>query len=212
MALNREQRRAMMAQELEGDEREVAAVDAVDPVVTPPSPVVSLTADQLQQIITSAVTAAVQATSHGPQGDIASAITDALRHNRTPIPENDASKYHGVSHYNPEGKDVPRPALPCEMWLGVWNEDTGRATPWRELEPDMLTNDEIRGLSQIEPGVYGLTKSDGRPTPVRVTDDKDAFGNLRRRVIAFTKEQLDREHKNELGTLVTFHQRLVAVA
>lgn len=200
----------MMAAELDNPEGEID-MDTPDP--TPPdapAPAVTLTMDQIQGMISAAVSAV--AGQQSQTGDIAAAIGDALRNNRQPIPENTDKDYHGRSEYNPEGNAAPRPQLPCDYWFAVWDPNDRRAYPIREIEASMITNDEIRELAQIQPGTYTMEKSDGRKVVVNVVDQMDSFGNILRRSLAFPREQFDKEHRNELGPLKTFARRMEPVA
>lgn len=219
MGLSKSQRRALAAEALGDDVGDVMNVDEIDPVeprasVAPvAAPAITLSPDQLQALVTSAVSAAVSAVgASAPTGDFGKQIGDALRDNRQPIPENTDQDYHGRSEYNPEGKAVPRPTLPCEYWFAVWDAKERRASPVREIEPATITNEEIRELSQIAPGAYALEKSDGRPVAVNVVDQLDGFGALLRRHLAFPLEQFSKEHRNELGPLKTFHRRMTPLA
>lgn len=207
MGLNKSQRRALAAEAL-GDDLGEIDMDAVDQ--TPAPPTVTLTLEQIQGMISAAVSAA--AGQSAVSSDIGTQIAEALRNNRQPIPENTDKDYHGISEYNPEGKAAPRPELPCPYWFAVWDAEEKRAYPVREMEPATLTNDEIRELAQIVPGKYTMKKSDGARVPVNVVDQVDGFGEILRRQIAFPRNQFDKEHRNQLPILLDFHRLMEPVA
>lgn len=210
MALNREQRRALMAQELGGDEIAVEQVDVVDaPVVAPVvAPSAGLPPEQIAAI--AQIVAATLAAMPQNGGDVGDQIARALRDNRQPIPENTDKDYHGRSHYHPGGIDVPRPVLAVPTFLGLWDLDTGKPIPRYPIEEGMSTDAEIEALNKVQPGVYEIQRNDGSPVLARVVDVRDAMDNVRHRVIAFPPQQFEKEHRNSLPSIAAIAGQLVA--
>lgn len=224
MALTREQRRAMLAQELDGGEVEVDATATVDapPLAphVPPAPLgagtateppavsgsapLALTIEQLQAIVSAAVASA------GGGGDVGAQISRALRDNRQPIPENTDAQYHGRSHYHPAGKEAPRPTLDHPLFLGIWDTTSGKAVARYPIDLAMSTDDEIVALNSIAPGTYQVKRNDGATTLARVVDIKDAMDTVIRRVIAFPLQQFEKEQRNTLPPLDVLASQLVA--
>ncbi len=212
MALNREQRRALLKQSIAGeDDVEVDQLEDDPPSkatsVTPaaaPTQAMTLSVEQLQAIVTAAVQAAGSA-----GGDVGAQISRALRDNRQPIPENTDAQYHRKSHYHPAGTDAPRAALDHDLFLGVWDMQSGKAVPKFPIDEKMSTDDEIVALNSIVPGTYEVQRNDGVKTLARVVDVKDGMDNVLRRVIAFPLQQFEKEHRNTLPPLVTLAQQLV---
>lgn len=212
MALNREQRRAMLAQELDGGDVAVVDVDAVDPVpATEPvvAPAITLTLEQLQSLMTTAATAAVQAAGAQGGGDIGGQIAQAIKQNRDRIPEVTDADYHGRSHYHPDGKAVPRPVLAHPMYLGLWDEHE-KPVPRYPIEDSTSTDAEIEALNSVVPGEYTIERNDGSKVLARVVDVRDGMNNIRHRVIAFPPQQFEKEHRNGLPSLLRLAQQLVA--
>lgn len=184
----RDERRAATAAELGID---------LDPL--PPSPALAITAEQLTAI----VTAAVQAAGMGGGSDVGAQITQALRDNRQPIPENTDADYHGRSHYNPEGKAGDRQPLAQDVFLGVWDQKTGQATGVFPVPESVCTNVEIDALNRLVPGVYTVTRNDGATVPAHVVDQKDDHDRVLRRVVAFPQVQFTKETFNTLPPMKT---------
>ena len=210
MALNREQRRAMLAQELDGEETAVEQVDVVDaPVVAPvaPAPVAVMAPEQIAAIaqIVAATLAAMPQNS-----DVGEQISRALRDNRQPIPENTDASYHARSHYHPGGIDVPRPMLAVPTFLGLWDLETGKAIPRYPIEEGLSTDAEIEALNKVQPGSYTIARNDGSEVLARVVDVKDAQDHVRHRVIAFPPQQFEKEHRNALPSIASIAAQMVA--
>jgi hypothetical protein len=74
------------------------------------------------------------------------------------------------SHFNPLGeRDHPRDELKCQMfWAGY------------KMTKDNLRQSEIELLNRIDPGVYRVTKADGRTIPFTVVARTDDTGKLDR--------------------------------
>lgn len=215
MALNREQRRAMLAQELDGEDVAVVDVDAVDPAPEPvaapvaPPQTLTLSLEQLQSLMTTAATAAVQAAGVQGGGDIGSQISQAIKENRDRIPEVTDADYHRRSHYHPAGKDAPRPVLIHPMYLGLWDEHE-KPVPRYPIEDSTSTDAEIDALNNVVPGEYTIERNDGSKVLARVVDVRDGMNNIRHRVIAFPPQQFEKEHRNGLPSLLRLAQQLVA--
>lgn len=199
MALNREQRRALLKSELDGDAAEVVNVDTVDPspVVETPAPVaspaVALTQDQF---------AALLAAIGNGNGNIGSQIAEAIQANRQPIPENTPDQYHARSVYHLAGKDEPVIPLKSDMWLGVWDHEQGKAIPAYELHSSLLTDAERAALNTLTPGRAEVTLTDGSTTPARIVAQEDDLGNLSRMVIAFPRSFYGKDSRNTLPPYV----------
>lgn len=210
MALNREQRRALLASEIDGREIEASDVETVEPVAVvsaPDAPVVA-PAEAPPAWLAPLLAAITQAQQGQGIGD---AIANALRENRTPMPENTPDQYPAMSVYHPGGKDVPRPSLDVPTFLGVWDADSGKALPKFPMEDTLMTDQEIRAINAIAPGSYLVERTDGQKVPVTVAVLLDALGAPRRRVLAFPQIQFDKENRNTLPRLETLATQLVGV-
>jgi hypothetical protein len=92
------------------------------------------------------------------------------------------------SHYNPDGdRDFPRPDLKCQIvCTGV------------RLHKDCLTRTEIDLFNRLEPGVYRVTKADGRSIPFTVTEKVDEGGKRERLNISYPCKS-NEERSNHLS-------------
>lgn len=211
MRMNREQRKALMRQELEGGDVDVQQVDSVDvrpePVADSPSLVAGVDPNLIAQI---AAAVAVAMQQQGAQS--ADVIAQALRDNRKPIPENTDAEYHGRSHYHPEGKDTPRPELARETWRGSWNHEERKANPREKFDPSQLRDDEIETINALTPGDYEIERLDGVKTMFHVVDQDDAQGKPFRRILAFPAQMYQKEHKNAVPDLKSIRRQLLTVA
>lgn len=212
----RAERRAALAQELNDEAPDVTPDDTLpDPLPVPLAPVgdstpgapISLTADQLQSIITTAVTAAVGAMGAG-NGNIGGQIADALRANRTPIPEIPFSEFPNKSFYHPAGNAEPRPTLRAPYYLGVWDQASGKAIPVFPIDDKLMTDDEIHAHNQLRPTTGRLQRTDGTAIAARVVEVENASGELHRVVIALPLSAYDRDHRNSLPGLLDIATQL----
>lgn len=208
--MTREQRKALVA----GDEAE-APMDSVDPVTipappkaaeTPAAPGVTLTFDQLKELIALA--------SQG-NASVGAQMAEALKSSRQPKPENAIDEYHGISHYHPGGKDVPRPELRAEMWYAVWDAAEGKAKTTYPLDGRQMRDDEIEALNAVTAGTYMVTRSDGSKVQCRVIERVNQMGTVDRVLFTFDPQVFDKEHKNSLGQIANaqgtgFVQQMVA--
>jgi len=207
MALSREQRRQMLAQEVHGVETEVDAIMLDAPAPAPPEPVAvpaqAPTADMaaLVQMLAAALQGANQSTSDQ--------IAQALRDNRKPIPENTDAEYHGRSHYHPAGKDAPRPSLTVETWCGAWDHDEQKASPKWRYEEGMLRDDEIETLNALPVGEHRVERNDGQVETVRVVDQRNAEGQVYRRVLAYPRHLFLKEHANQIPHLASVRRQVL---
>lgn len=211
MGLNREQRRQLLAQEIDGTETTVESVDAVD--TSSPSAVaapvaVGVDAQTIAQIVAATVAAMRQASIE----NVGDAVAQAIRDNRKPMPENTDAEYHGRSHVHPEGKDAPRPTLDVETWCGSWDHESGKASPKWRYDETSLRDDEIRTLNELPVGEYRMERLDGTPIVMRVVDVVNALGERHRRVICYPKQQFQKEHANQLPDLKAVRRQVVTVA
>jgi len=205
MALNREQRRKMLEDSIDGKETDVQDVDTSDPV---PAPIVAAPVAGVDpQMIAQIVAATVAAMQQNGQSS-ADAIAQALRDNRKPIPENTDAEYHGRSHWHPEGNATPRPTLARETWRGSWHHEDRKAHPREKFEEALLRDDEIETLNALQPGEYPIERLDGAPTRLYVIDQQDAYGNDFRRIVAFPAMMFQKEHKNQVPDLKNIRRQL----
>lgn len=214
----RAERRAALQQELSPDAPDVTFEDTLpDPVPTPlvtaPSMgQVSLTAEALQGIISTAVTAAMSALGTG-NANIGEQIADALKQNRQPIPENGIADFPNKSVYHPAGTLAePKPTLRAPHFLGVWDQDTGKAIPVFPVDDKMMRTDEIHAANAMVPGVYEIGRTDGSKIRARVVEIEDATGAIHRVVIALPLSAYDRDHRNTLPSMLSLAQQLTPAA
>lgn len=207
MRMNREQRRQMLAESVDGVETEVQDVDAID---TPPSvpetiPVpAGVDAQMIAQIVAATVAAMQQA--NGQNGD---ALAQAIRDSRKPIPENTDAEYHGISHWHPTGNAAPRPELARETWRGSWHHEDRKAHPREKFDPAQMRDDEIETINALEPGEYPIERLDGAPTRLYVIDQADAHGQPFRRILAFPSMMFQKEHKNQVPDLKSIRRQVL---
>lgn len=200
---NREQRRAMLRDQIDGGDSVVENVDAVDPapaVVETPAPAqnVSLSFEQLKELL---------ALASGGQ-NIGSQLSQALKENRQPLPEN--AEDLGITSFHPGGRSVPRPVLKAPTFYGVWDAQTGVALPWVELESAQLTDDEIVALNALEPCVRTIQRHDGTTVQARVVVQDDGSGGIHRIIVAFPKNAYEKEYRNTLPSIEGLAKQLVA--
>lgn len=202
MALNREQRRAMLASELTGEEVDVKHVDAVDPapVIVPTAGAPAIAPDMATLI--QMLAAAIQSGN----ANIGTQMADAIRSNRQPIPENAPDQFPAQSIYHPAGKAEPIEPLKTEMFLGVW--DNGKATPTFPFEEAMLTDAERTALNSLKPGTGMVSLTDGSKVPARVVAVEDAMGTVQRMVIALPKVTYEKDHRNTIPGPVELARQL----
>lgn len=208
MRMNREQRKALMRQELEGGDVDAQDVDTGE-LTAQEAPGPSLVAGVDPQVI--AQIAAAVAMAMQQQGtQSADVLAQALRDNRKPIPENTDAEYHGQSHWHPEGKAKPRPELAIETWRGSWNHEDRKANPREKFDPSQLRDDEIETINALQPGEYPLERMDGVKTHLYVVDQRDAHDQPFRRILAFPAQMYQKEHKNQVPDLRSIRRQLLS--
>ena len=113
-------------------------------------------------------------------------------------PENVAPPLIGVYTY-PEGeRDRPKPALKCKMtWVGY------------ELDPNVLTPDEIDALNALPPGVTRVTKADSTKIEFRVTPVHNSNLELERLDIWFPCKG---EQRHNHGSMLSYCRQAVGTA
>lgn len=139
---------------------------------------VTLTPAQLQEIITSAVTAAVTAARPDP-----AAAEELMRkqakinaEERQKLDERDNRNFPDTSIFNPGGKADPKPPLAAKAvtWGGT------------DVLYDLTTRTEVELLNQLRPGYYQCEKSDGTKFRVTVSQKaNDITGAIERMDVAF---------------------------
>lgn len=215
MGLNREQRRALARQAIEGEDVDVQDVDSVD-VTAPKDPGVPAVAAPIAagidpQTIAQIVAATVAAMQQGSV-QTADSIAQALRDNRQPIAENTDAEYHARSHWHPGGKDASRPALTLRTYRGAWDHEERKASPMFEYDASQLRDDEIETLNALAPGEYSVERKDGVMTKLYVVDQRDANGEPFRRILAFPRQLQQKEHRNQVPDLKSLRRQLMPVA
>jgi len=149
----------------------VAAPVTVETPALPAAGAVSLTMEQLQAIISGAVTAATAAGTQGMQS-IADSVRLGIEQSRTPIHENQI--HHGVSALNPLGDTLhPRPGLKCRMTRGIQDAKTkviSESYPW---EADDLSGYEQIALNTLEPAHAIVNRLDGVQMKVTIVPERD---------------------------------------
>lgn len=216
----RAERRAALAQELSPDAPDVTVEDTLPDPVPPPlvanEPAsafstlgsVSLSAEALQGIITTAVTAAVGALGAGNL-NVGEQIAQALKQNRQPIPENGIADFPNKSVYHPAGTLAePKPTLRAPHFLGVWDQESGKAIAAFPIDDKLMRTDEIHAANAMVPGSYEVTRSDGSKVRARVVEIEDATGAIHRVIIALPLSAYDRDHRNTLPSMLSLAQQL----
>ena len=208
MGLNREQRRKLLAQEIDGEDTEVTQVDVQDePKAVAPEPV-AVSAGVDPAMIAQIVAATVAAMQQSGTVNVADAVGQAIRDNRKPIPENTDAEYHARSHWHPAGKDAPRPALVRRTYRGKWDHEERKAVPTFEYEASQLRDDEIETINALTPGQYTVKRSDGVETVMHVVDQEDSMGHPFRRILAFPAQLSQKEYRNVAPTLEQIREQL----
>ena len=127
-----------------------AIVAKVEPtLVPPPAPpqTFTMTAADLQAMVTAAVTAAQQ----GNQA-LADAVSAGIAATRKPVPEGTDASNPRISVLNPLGeRDHPRPALRYEVYLGTVNQKTNEVMRTYPYDTDDLAVQEVIALNTLEP-------------------------------------------------------------
>lgn len=171
-------------------------------VADTPVPVVTLTMEQLQELIRAA-------TGHsGPAmtSDVAAAITEGLKAAREPIPENKVQL--GISEMNPLGDHAhPRSALlKCAMWMGAIQDDEDhKVVRFAQYEPENCTLAELFALNMLSPMEARIQMMDGTPINVRVVGSyNQATDKLERLTIGYPLVHLQRKSqtKNMIPSIV----------
>jgi len=146
----------------------------------PPDQVVpglTMTHQQMIEMISASVTAAVTAASKAQADPLADAMKRALK------PENAFSPQFSV--FNPAGeRDHPRPQLRCPYTLfdGI------------PIDGTTETVEELTLMNGLEAGEYFVTKSDNSLIPFRVTEHRNDLGVLKRVDISFPyRDESDRQ-------------------
>lgn len=126
---------------------------------------------------------------------IKSAVADAAKLAREPIPEIPFAHYHRKSVFNPDGDlESPRPGLKCEMFLGQY-DDHGVVTAAFEIVGNSCRKDEQELLNQLSAGAYPVKRHDGVSGSVVVQERKDANGVVNRVVIAMPHGWLGKDQQ-----------------
>lgn len=160
----------------EAEAEQAAAIVAPAPVVKAPV-TMSLTAADLQAMVTAAVTAA-----QAGNKDLADAVTMGIANAREPIPENKTAP--GVSVYNPLGDAAhPRPLLKCEMFFGKQDAKTKQVSRTYPFNDEDLTVYEVIALNTLEPGNHTIKLHDGTPVKVSVVPEYDAASDALMRLV-----------------------------
>lgn len=196
--MNRAQRRALMAQELNEQEVEVVDVDAIDPVA-PEAPVLAPAFDPA--LVAQIVAATVAALKQTETPDIGAQLAQALKDGRQPKPETYLTGgYHERSHYHPDGVDAPVPVLEHRTFYGVWDHERGKAIAAWEID-GQVRDDEVEAINSLQPGEYRIEHNDGVQTPFHVVDVKGEDGATKRRILAFPKARYDKATRNSVPSL-----------
>lgn len=163
-----------VTEEQANDAREIVPISGtiVPNQGTPPAPpqTFSMTAADLQAMVTAAVTAAQQ----GNQA-LADAVSAGIAATRKPIPEGTDASNPRISVLNPLGeRDHPRPTLRYEVFLGTVNQKTKEVMRTYPYDTDDLTVQEVIALNTLEPINTTLDLHGIGPTKVSVVPERDA--------------------------------------
>lgn len=184
---------------------ETSAFDKLEQAVTP-APAVTLTQDQFSQIL---ATIAAQRDS----GLTVSALTEVMRVAREPIPE--VKVHHGISHYRPEVEPGQAAKPPQFRWPEIrWGvtDKHGKLHPIHEIDWDRSTADEIAALNALKPCQGEIRLTDGSMQAVRVVEELDEAGKIKRLVIAFPYGFFsDPVKRNYIGQVPQFCAQLAAL-
>ena len=178
---------AELGEDVDVTEAEAAqASEIVAPVPPPAAPVAAapaqtynLTASDLQNMITAAVSAAAQ----GNQA-LADAVTAGIAATRKPIPEGTDASNPRISVFNPLGdRDHPRPTLRYEVFLGTFDAKTKQVQRTYPFLDDDLTVNEVIALNTLEPVSTTLEFHGIGPTRVSVVPERDAVTDEIQRLV-----------------------------
>jgi hypothetical protein len=176
-----------------GEEIDEFAEDAPDTVsepapvapVAPASAPLSITAEQIQGMVASAVTAAITASQSG-NSEMARMVTDGLAQSRKPIPEKPDADYHRISARNPLGeRDHPLPGLKCKFFLGTRMPKTDAVQRTYPFEADDLNAYEQVALNTLSPASATIHLLDEKAVKVEVVaaSRDDITGEITRMVL-----------------------------
>lgn len=145
----------------------VVVTPVASPVVVAPSAPITMTRDDLQAMITAAVTA-----SAAGNAALADAVTQGIANAREPIPENKIGP--GISEANPLGdREHPRPHLRCKMTFGTQDAKTKILHETYPLVDEDLTVREIIALNTLEPVHADCQRLDGAKMKVSIIPEID---------------------------------------
>lgn len=139
------------------------------------------------------------------------AFAAVMREAREPIPEQKV--HHGKSQYRPEGHAAEAPPFrwPEVRWGSVAADGAliaGHAIDW-----DRSTIAEIQAINALRPCEGTVELTDGSRQAVRVVEERDVSGAVKRLVIAFpTGFFADPVRRNYIGRLQPFCAQLAALA
>lgn len=165
-----------MGEDIDVTEEQAIAANAL---VTKPAPVVpsaplSMSMEDLQALVSSAVTAAVGASS-ASSAELADVVSRGIAQARQPIPEGTDHSNPNISAMNPLGeRDHPKPLLKHKITLGIAEPKSGAIQRTYPFEQDDLTVYELIALNTLpESGEYTVHLYDGAPIKVRLVSERD---------------------------------------
>lgn len=159
--------------------------------------------------LASAMATALQSNGALTAQAIQEATAAAVHQARAKLPENEHPP--NISAFNPKGdRDFPRPGLKCKMFLGQYDDDDV-VVPAFEIAEEQCTLLEQELLNEVKPGVFEMTRNDGKKGRVIVQGRKDENGALRRIVIAFPHGWLGKDQFMMLPSQVAIAEQLIGV-
>lgn len=120
------------------------------------------------------------------------------------------------SVYHPEGTAAPRPELTCTTFWGVIDEADQARPPAAlyEMEPQQLTDAEIRALNTIEAGAYRVKMYGGsnRGEPLQVYLKRDYHGHVQGKILGLPKHCYAKDMRNNVPGPVDLAASIIRVA
>lgn len=177
---------------------------AEPPAPEPPAPPVALTQEQFAQLLS-----AISTQRDG--GLDASTLQEVMRTAREPIPEQKV--HHGISHYQPGGRENPNPPF---KWPEIWwaaVDEKGDAHPLHPFDWERHTRQEIEAINTLVPVRGKVTFMDGSQQDVQVIEERTVGGDIKRLLIGFSIQVFkDRDKRNAIGALPQLCRQLTELA
>jgi hypothetical protein len=153
---------------------------------------------------------------------IVAALADALRGStvsaieatKEPKRNREDHEYERISAYNPLGdRDNPRPALECETFRAIIDEEDPSRPPaaYTELPADMMTREEIEAVNFMQPQSTTIEMNDGSRVPFIVyvkRENGQAGGKPVRKLLALPKKCYGKDLRNMVPNVKHIRRQL----